>query len=619
MSAICGVLSSSPAGTHRDILAAMLHRIRHRGPDASNSFVDPVAGMAFGHLHLHAFATGSLHSPAFAVTDTAVVAIDGSVTNVDSFAPSLAVLSPSVPAHRAARAVLAAYAAHGRDFLTRLDGPFSVALWDRRQNRLFLSRDKLGERSLYYYNDSPQAPIVFASEIKGILAHPAVRPVLDLDGLSLYLAFGYIPGPRTLFKSIYKLLPGECLEVEPGRPPRRTVYWQLPPIADDLDDEQYCIRRLRELFLTGLHRYLDGSQDVAVFLSGGMDSSIIVAALRELDIPRISTFTLGFTLAAADPRKQDDLHYARLVAQRFGTRHHPIVVAPGHDPGVRLPRVITQFDDLTMTPNTYSKALLVEAVRDAGLNSVLTGSAAAGACGVHRQFLDPAKRQRLLRKTETCDSDEERYLELRSRLFSLRQQHRMLTRPPRLTTNDMLDTLRHYTGRIRSDDFFRSFLFTNLLITCAEKTLNVLDKAGTMYSVEVRSPYLHPALVEFATRLPSSFDGGASYVSMKTHLKEAFRHQLPPAVLERKVIGYPSYYWNNGELRGLQRRLLNRESVAENGLFSYDGLLQVLEEETDPDAKAAGKHQWAVLQFCLWYEIHIKRNPEFLADAPNGG
>jgi asparagine synthase (glutamine-hydrolysing) len=263
-----------------------------------------------------------------------------------------------------------------------------------------------------------------------------------------------------------------------------------------------------------------------------------------------------------------------------------------------------------MTPNTYSKSLLADAVREAGFNSVLTGSAAAGACGVHRQFLDPKKRARLLRKTEKCATDEKRYFKLRSCLFDLEQQKPFLRQPPRIGKQDMLDVLHHYIGNIKSDDFFRLFLFSNLMITSTEKTLKVLDKSGIMASVELRSPYLDRALVEFSTQLPASFDGGKTYVSMKTQMQKAFASILPRPVLERRVIGYPSYYWNNGELAEFQARFLSREAVAQNGIFDYEGVRRLLEEEKYSKAKSAGKHGWALTQFCLWYEMYINKNQE---------
>jgi asparagine synthase (glutamine-hydrolysing) len=177
---------------------------------------------------------------------------------------------------------------------------------------------------------------------------------------------------------------------------------------------------------------------------------------------------------------------------------------------------------------------------------------------------------------------------------------------------EILEVLHDYIGTIKSDDFFRLFLFSNLMITSTEKTLRVLDRAGMLASVELRSPYLDRALVEFSTELPSSFDGGRTYASLKTHLKRAFEQVLPRPVLERKVIGYPSYYWNRGELEEYQHRLFfNGDGAADNGIFSCEAVRRILEREKQAK-KPDGKPGWALTQFGLWYEIHVKRNPEYL-------
>jgi asparagine synthase (glutamine-hydrolysing) len=585
--------------------------MQHRGPDSFSCYTNHEAGVALGQIHLNAFVTDAqTPTPGFVQTDDLVVAVDGGIINRADVLRQWPTSSLPEQTNQDVKAVVAAYLTDGEDCPSKLDGPCSLALWDKQKQQLLLSRDKLGEKSLYYYVDAKLGTVIFASEIKAILAHPTVRVELDLDSLSLYFAFGYIPGPQTLFKGIYKLLPGESLHYAPAKHPQTRKYWHLPPIVDGIEDEAYCIRHFRELFMQSLERYVNGCQDIAVFLSGGMDSSIIVAGLRELGVPRISTFTIGFYMDSPNLQNHEDLAYARLVAEQFATKHHEVVIESGHNPRARLLRVVQQYDDLIMTPNTYSKSLLAEAVREAGFNSVLTGSAAAGACGVHRQFLDPKKRARLLRKTANCATDEERYFALRSCLFDLEQQKQFLRQPPRIGKQDILDVLHHYIGNIKSDDFFRLFLFSNLMITSTEKTLKVLDKSSMLASVELRSPYLDRALVEFSTQLPASFDGGKTYVSMKTEMQKAFEHRLPRPVLERRVIGYPSYYWHNGELAEFQTRFLSRAAIARNGIFNYEGIMSILEAEKYSEAKSAGKHSWALTQFCLWYEMHINKNRE---------
>src|SRR5262245_52672429 len=499
MSGICGVAGSRDH-TSSALVASMLDRLRHRGPDGVSLYAAGDGAATLGHARLRAFDGGVPVAPGFACSRDGVAALDGGITNAAEVWRGLPDgVAPARPGSDADLAVLA-YRAWGDDFLGRLDGPFAAALWDNRARRTLLARDKLGEKSLYYTYDAARDTLVYGSEIKAMLAHPVVRAELDLESLSIYFAFGYIPGPRTLFKNIYKLLPGERVVFEAGRAPVRSKYWRLPPIEDGLDDEAYSIRRLRELFMAGLEAYAAGSRDVAVFLSGGVDSSIIVAGLRELGVPRIHTFTVGFDFGPQTSHLREDLAYARMIAAQFSTEHHEVLIDVRHDARPGLLRVIRQFDDLIMTPNSYSKYVLASAVREAGLTGVLTGSAAAGACGVHRKYLDHRKRQRLEAKIRDCPSDEARYYKLRSGLFDLDGQTRLFRQDPGVSKADILQVLGEYIGDVRSSDFFRLFLFSNLMITSTEKTLRVLDRSGSLASVEIRSPYLHRDLVEFSTR-----------------------------------------------------------------------------------------------------------------------
>ena len=599
MSGLCGVFGR---GAGSGVLGRMLDRLAHRGPSCASQHLDENSGIALGHVHLESFASpAERETPSFGRSNGFVAAVDGTAIGRDS---GFEGATSGDPMGRSARAVLSAYEGGDPSWLSRLDGPFGLALWDAGRRRLVLARDRLGEKPLYYASDA-HGGLAFASEIRPLLAG-AHRAELDREGLALYFAFGYIPGPRTLFRGISKLLPGESLTCEPGSSPVRSKYWTLPAIDDGIDDEAFCVRRLRELFLGALERYVAGADTVGVYLSGGLDSSIIVAGLRELGVPRIATFTIGFDLDPANARIREDLRYARLVADAFATEHHEVIVGPGHDAGARLPRVLRHFDDLVMTPNVYSKHLLAEAARDAGVASVLTGSAAAGACGVHRKFLDPSKRERLLERTRHCASDAERYYLLRSGLVDVGEQARLFREPPALGKPEVLDALAEYIRDIRSRDFFRLFLFSNLMITSTEKTLRVLDRTGAMASVEVRAPYLDRELVEFSTRLPSSFDGGATYASLKTHMKKAFERDLPRPVLERAVQGYPSYYWNRGELAAFHDRLLSREALEEDGIFQPDAVARIVAADRASVARSAGKHSWAILQFSLWHRIHVR-------------
>ncbi len=147
------------------------------------------------------------------------------------------------------------------------------------------------------------------------------------------------------------------------------------------------------------------------------------------------------------------------------------------------------------------------------------------------------------------------------------------------------------------------------MITSTEKSLKVLDKIGMLSSVEARAPYLDRALVEFSTRLPASFDGGRTYVSLKTHLKKGFEDALPREVLERRVIGYPNYYWSQGELSEIQRRVFAAPALTRQGILRPEAVGEILDHDAHSDAKSAGKRSWALTQLCLWHKVHVEGAP----------
>lgn len=355
---------------------------------------------------------------------------------------------------------------------------------------------------------------------------------------------------------------------------------------------------IRTLFLQSLERYVGKTQEIGIFLSGGVDSSILVAGLKEIGVPRVGTFTVGFQT----PNKKqlgEDLGYAKLVAERFGTEHHEIVLRPGHKPVHGLQQIVKQLDDLIMTPNSYSRYLLARAAQRAGFNAVLGGMEYCS------PPLAPKKRAKRLRKAQDGRTFEERFFKLRNNLFDLPTQQKLLMHASANSEASILEAIGAIAQNVECEDFFKRIAFTEVIFDTAEKSLRQMNNVGAMTGIELRSPFRDPALAEFATQLPASFDGGDTYVSFKSLMQKAFTSALPDEVLERRVIGFPCYYWNNGELTELQHRLLGRENIERMGVFNYDVVREILERDRRSEKKSAGKHSWALTQFALWHQEHF--------------
>ena len=577
----------------------MLASMSYRGTQATSVYMSEDGRVGLGQLQSGAFG-GRRETPGFIAADDVAIAVDGQVLNADDLLRDFP--TEANAASKEALAVLAAYRQSGEGFVTKLDGPFSVALWDNRARKLILTRDRMGETPLYYQYDPASQAIRFASEVKSLLACPGVETKLDEQGLGLYFNFGYTPGPGTLFSGIRKLLQGELLVFDDSGEVERRRYWQMPSLNDDADEEELSGSETKEIFLQSLNAYRNGSQDVGVFLSGGIDSSIIVAGLRELGVENIHTFAFGIN----DPRykqRSEDLGYARIVSEFFGTTHHELVLSPGRELSPDLTRIVYQFDDLLMTPNIYSKYLMAKEVRNASLTSMFTGLGS----GLAITTWKPGKLEKTRAKIADCKTDAERFYRLRARLFSLDEQKDIMREPPQVEKERIFSILNECFGDLRRDERAEYYPWRRFYAVTvqSEKDIKGWERAGALASIEVRSPYMSTNLTEFGSRMPKT-PGGEAFLSVKGQLMKAYSRTLPREVFERRVIGYPAYYWNKGELDDYQQRLFRPERLVDHPVLQPDGVNRVLEAERQVQKKSGGRMSWMLTQFALWHELHIQ-------------
>lgn len=582
MGSICGIFCSSASHQLPKHIQDMLHTMQHHRPAAGEVWTDLAAGIGLGQnrYSFNTFQKNNLH-----------IAVAGHVNPHD-----VSILDEIDLTRK-------------KDFFASLKGTISLAVWDADQNELLLSRDKFGERSLYYWLDANRQTLVFASDIKAILAHPAVEPELDLESLPVYLAIGYLPGPRTLYKNIRKLLPSQCLQWQPGRAPSINLYWTLPPFGEGIRNKDEYIRLIKEKFLEGLAQAVDGRQSAGVFLSGGLDSSLVVAGLREIGVSNICTLTFGVQMPAVSESKNADLYYAKLVSQQFNTQHHEIVFGPDHPLTDKLPEVVGHYGDLIMSPNSYNKYFLVEVAHRLGLELILTGSSASATSS---NFSNARKRRRLDRKTKGCQTDGERYLAMRNRLFPFSIQEKLLNVPLSIDQQKIFAMLDSYFDHIHASDFFRRYYFSRNLMHYPEKTFKMTDVIGNIFGMDIYVSNSYSPLVEAGTHLPEAFEGPQPHPQLKIELFKAISSIHPKETFERQRSGFPIYYWQNGELKPFEKLLLQTEFSPDIRLFNPNMVQEIMEEDRHSTAKSAGKRTWAMHQFALWHEIHVKRNARFL-------
>jgi asparagine synthase (glutamine-hydrolysing) len=373
MCGICGVVNLSPRAdaVRTSRLAAMADTLRHRGPDSDGFYVsdDHAVGLGFRRLSIVDLATGD--QPMANEDETIWLVFNGEIYNHADYRPNLEARGHRFRSRCDAEVILHLYEEYGPDCIHHLRGMFAFALWDSRRRQVLLARDRIGVKPVYFAT-TPDKALLFASEIKALFAHPGLQPRLDEAALSLYLTFAATPAPRTLFSDVQKLPPGHRLIVnlETGQHTLER-YWE--PLPDPLergtrrDPEEY-VDRLEALVRESIGLRMMSDVPYGAFLSGGVDSSLNVALMAELADRPVHTFSVAIE---GDP-SSDELPFARAVAERYGTRHHEVVIGE-QDFVDYLPELVWHQDEPLADPVCVPLHAISEVARDAGIKVVQVG------------------------------------------------------------------------------------------------------------------------------------------------------------------------------------------------------------------------------------------------------
>ena len=599
MSGICGIYSPrQPALAGSEHVDRMLDAIGHRGPALRRTFVDPAAGIAIGHAFAPEFHEPCERPAPHWYEDGALVAtLDGAVFGD---APSEGTESRDVAQ------VVESFRADGARFPAGLEGPFSLALWNGAERALYLAREALGTRPLYAAHDPVRGLVVFASELKGVLAHPAIERTVDPRAITAYLSFGYVPAPLSMIAGVEKVFPGDVIQIGPEACLTRRAFWNHPPFEVGTDDLDALAAETRRQVIGSVARHVNGARRVGVYLSGGVDSTLVLAVLGLLGVSERSTFTFGLQVGSAKPRHTEDLHWAARVAQSFATAHHPVLIGVDDDPHRILPRLLRHMDEPMVTPNVYAKSCLAEAARRVGIDSCLSGSG----CGMIFQRFSRDKLDKFSLHAGDGASADEIYLSARNGFVPCADQAALLE-PAIDARETALEIIRRYRSGVVSDDLSDVIHTTILRFQGAEKSLSAQERGAVLNGVWLRHPFHDAALLRFANTVPAKYKGSETRDMLKVVLKRAFDDVLPADVAERPRIGPPSYYWTRGEVEPLVSRLLSPAGLRRTGLLREGGVRRVLESDRSSDRKSAGKRTWGLLALQAWYELYILRSDAF--------
>lgn len=614
---MCGILGIS--GTiDPGLLQRLTNLLAHRGPDGAGSYSDPLGRMHLGHRRLAILDTEGGAQPLGNETGEIWVSFNGEIYNFLELREALAASGRHRLATRSDTEVLVhLYEDEGPDFLRRLNGMFAFGLWDARRGRLLLARDRLGVKPLYWTMQGGR--LMFASEMKALLAFPGFERRLDAGALAGYLALRYIPEPATIWTDIKMLEPGHYLEWEPGGEPRIRRYWALD-YSDPLDEpDEVLADRVEDLLLDAVRLRLRSDVPVGALLSGGIDSSLVVAMIRKLHQGPLHTFCLGF---ADRPADKQDIRYAGQVAEQYGTLHHQHLMAAG-ELSAALPALAAQFDQ--PFSGVVSTWFLAAEVRRT-VKVVLSGEGAdeAFASYGHHRLVWPL--ESLARATAAGVSDpwavaDLRPLEARRDLlrrfvgmspwemrasfgaFDAEGRGRLLDTPAgrEVAAFDPARHLRPLFEAATARDPLNRLLEVDMRSSLPGEVLCFGDRLSMAHGVEMRGPFLDYRMAELAARIPGRQKIKGN--SLKHVLRLVAARHLPAAIIERPKEGFvqPNHVWLHGPLAAMVDEILTPDALARHGLFHPAEVRRLIDHNRSRNGEDAFR-LWTLVMFQAWWD-----------------
>jgi asparagine synthase (glutamine-hydrolysing) len=606
-------------------LQRMCDAITHRGPDSDGMLCRD--GIAIGIRRLKIIDLEGGEQPIYNEDGSVAVTFNGEIYNHEELRKDLQAKGHSFKTRSDTEALVHLYEEYGVDMLSLLNGMFAFAIADFRSGRLLLARDRLGIKPLFIARTADT--LYWGSEIKCILQNAEIQRAVDQDGLPDYLNLNYLPPGKTLFKGIDQLLPGEYALLN-GAGIERESWWDLDFTPDPTLDEHAAIDGALELLEDSVRMRLMSDVPFGAFLSGGIDSSAVVAFMaKHLDTP-VKTFSIGFAEASFN-----ELPYARQVARRYGTEHHELVVEPQVEE--LLPRIVWHSEEPTADSSAIPVFYVSELARrhvtmslsgDGG-DELFAGYETYNAHWARERYrkIPPFLRNALIRplvdampvsnSKVSFDFKARRFVrgaELDAdaahfywrHVFSEEAKRELLTHSPNGSTT--FDRYRHYFDDSKSQDPLSRMLYVDTRFYLPSDMLIKVDRMSMANSLEARVPFLDHRLVEFAARIPSEvkFKGRVR----KHLLKKGLEPLLGREILHRKKAGFnvPKNVWLRGPLRAMAHDLLSADRLARHGLFQAQVVQRLLREHDDRRADHSFQ-LWSLLVFQLWYDQFIDAVP----------
>jgi asparagine synthase (glutamine-hydrolysing) len=590
--------------------------MRHRGPDADDSYFDRELGLTHRRLAIIDLNERG-RQPMSTPDGRFVIVYNGEVYNYVELRRELEKQGHTFRTDTDTEVVLTLFAREGLASLSRLNGMFTFAIWDAVERTLSLVRDRIGIKPLYYAET--EDGIVFASEAKALFEYPGVRCELAESLIDTYMAFGYMPTHETLFRGVHKLLPAHLLRISRNGI-RNECYWNLRWAPDRHRSADDTARELRELLLDSVRIHLRSDVPVGVFLSGGLDSSTTVALLAESGISNIKTFSVAYR----ESPEYDESGFARIVADRFGTKHHVLYVDPTQFRDF-IPNYVWHMDEPVTEAAAISLYFVSKLLRE-HVTVALSGEGADelfGGYTIYRYmawleryrqvpqwirnaaeapFLSLAPHSKLVKYLKRSRLPlEQRYLGV----HGLTQRHDLYTDDfGRVAAPEPWAALSSHYARTEGHDLLTRMLYTDLKTWLVDDLLVKADKMTMANSVELRVPFLDYRVVEFAATVPSSMKQRGNDV--KWILKRAMAGRLPEEILTRPKVGFPTplKMMFRQNMSGYLRDVLLSSRSTSRGFFRPERVAALIDEH---DAGVRDHHQilWQLVVLEEWQQRFI--------------
>jgi len=633
---MCGIIGFN--FDDRELLKNMANSIKYRGPDQYGCFIDNFISMASRRLSIIDISTKS-KQPIFNEDGTIFIVFNGEIYNYQELRKDLLNKGHRFKSEGDTETIIHAYEEYGEECLSYFNGMFAFAIYDANNRILFLARDRLGIKPLYYYFNHDK--FIFASEIKAILEDKSIHRSINLAALNKFMAFRYNPYAQTILNNIFKLKPAHYLvfDLKEKKIKKYKKYWDVNTNNILKKPLEFYIKETQFLLKKSVERRLISDVPLGVFLSGGLDSSAVVAMMHSLNQKNIKTYCVNF---GEDIRIKDS-SYAKIVSDYFNTDHKEIVIQP--DLIKELPKIIWHLDEPLADPAAIPAYLMSEfAKRDSKV--VLTGFGGDEIYGGYQQYkflkfrkqfsqipafirvllsnqkikslqLKLAKRNfnylssfgeeglnRFIEFINSSDDKSKSYLNIVS-VFSNKERKKLFTSD--ILTRMEVDLAKEYKKKYfnNSNEYLTQIFYLELKNFLVDNNLIYLDRTTSAHSIEARVPFLEHKLVEFAFKIPPHLK--IKGLNEKYILKKAMAPYLPKQIIKRRKEGFfvPIDSWIKNDLKELIPIILSKKNLDRRGIFDYN-YIEKMFKMYDKSGLYYARQLWSLVNFEIWYKIFIE-------------